>query len=86
MQEWKVQESCTFMQPGGQGQIGGLLPQNETMGWVAKRQKLPEWNPDLRWDSASLDTGYRSREKAGSSEIKVSWGFTGITLAEKLYP
>ena len=42
---------------------------------VAKRQKLPEWSPDLRWDLVSLNTGYQSKEDAHSSQTKVCWGF-----------
>lgn len=72
------------MQPGGQGQISGLTVSEWNNGMVAKRQKLPEWSPDLRWDLVSLTTGYQSKEDAHSSQTKVCWGFKVNIVSEKL--
>ena len=41
-------------------------------------------SPDLRWDLASLNTGYQSKEDAQDSQTKVCWGFKVNILSEKL--
>lgn len=69
------------MQPGVKGQVGSLsLPHAETLRWVAKRQKLPEGNSDLSWDSSIWILVPSPGRKQETVKQKPAEVFKGIIL------